>query len=331
MKTTGSTVTKYVYGNGLIGEETKGAFKTYHFDYRGSTVAITNSNGNVTDTFKYDTYGKLTGRTGTSTVIFGYNGRDGVITDDNGLIYMRARYYSPDMKRFINADVLPGDISNVVTLNRYAYANGNPVSLVDPLGLEAERGGTEYDDKYSKSKAYKKIVNNLDDILLYAKYYGVDPNVVAGVIFVEQYYNYDWIDVCTDWIAFYGIIDMSVGLGQVRLSTAEYLEKNGYVPKTSAEDGGWEIPLIGYVHGTETMAREERLEDDSWNIRYDSAYINALEDLWEDEFPEISSSPDILGSLYNLGHGKTPHSNPKPNWFGEKVDYFYDLMGEALE
>lgn len=23
--------------------------------------------------------------------IFGYNGRDGVITDDNGLIYMRAR------------------------------------------------------------------------------------------------------------------------------------------------------------------------------------------------------------------------------------------------
>ena len=119
----------------------------------GSTVDITDSNGNVTDTFKYDTYGKLTGRTGTSEVIFGYNGRDGVITDDNGLIYMRARYYSPAMKRFINADVLAGDISNVVTLNRYAYANGNPVSLVDPLGLEAERGGTDYDMKYSESEA----------------------------------------------------------------------------------------------------------------------------------------------------------------------------------
>ena len=49
-------------------------------------------------------YGKLASRTGTSTVLFGYNGRDGVITDPNGLIYMRARYYSPAMKRFINAD-----------------------------------------------------------------------------------------------------------------------------------------------------------------------------------------------------------------------------------
>ncbi len=137
MKTTGTTVTKYVYGCGLIGEETGGSFKTYHFDYRGSTVAITDAGGNVTDTFEYDTYGKLTGRTGTSEVIFGYNGRDGVVTDDNGLIYMRARYYSPDMKRFVNADVIAGDISNAITFNRYAYANGNPVSLVDPLGLAA--------------------------------------------------------------------------------------------------------------------------------------------------------------------------------------------------
>ena len=33
-------------------------------------------------------------RIGTSDIIFGYNGRDGVVTDKNGLIYMRARYYS---------------------------------------------------------------------------------------------------------------------------------------------------------------------------------------------------------------------------------------------
>ena len=47
---------------------------------------------------------------------------DGVSTDENGLIYMRARYYSPDMRRFINADVVAGDISNAITLNRFAYA-----------------------------------------------------------------------------------------------------------------------------------------------------------------------------------------------------------------
>ncbi len=137
-KTTNGTVTKYVYGRGLIGEQTGSAFKTYHFDFRGSTVAITDANGNITDTFAYDTYGNLASRTGTSKVIFLYNGRDGVVADDNGLYYMRARYYSPEMRRFVNADIVAGQISNAVTLNRFAYANGNPVSFVDPFGLSAD-------------------------------------------------------------------------------------------------------------------------------------------------------------------------------------------------
>ena len=332
VKTTDGIVTKYVYGLGLIGEETSGSFKTYHFDYRGSTAAITDINGNVTDTFEYDTYGNLISRTGTSAVIFLYNGRDGVVTDENGLIYMRARYYSPELRRFINADIIAGEISNAATLNRYAYANGNPVSNIDPFGLSAERGTTTYDEKYYKSKAYKKIQDNADDILLYSWYFGVDPNIVAGVIFKEQYSNYDWIDVCTDWVAFYGVIDMSVGLGQVRVSTAKFLEEQGYVPETSAEEGGWNIPFIGFVHGTETMAREKRLEDNSWNIMYVAAYIKYFEDTWIDVFPEISSRPDILGTLYNIGHEKTsPNSNPGSNKFGDDVEYFYDLMGEALK
>ena len=48
---------------------------------------------------------------------------------------MRARYYSPDMRRFVNADVIPGDIDNSPSLNRYAYVEGNPVSFTDPFGL----------------------------------------------------------------------------------------------------------------------------------------------------------------------------------------------------
>ena len=69
-----------------------------------------------------------------------YNSRDGVVTEGNGLIYMRARYYSPELRRFINADIIHGEISNAIALNRYAYANGNPVSNIDPFGLSAERG-----------------------------------------------------------------------------------------------------------------------------------------------------------------------------------------------
>ena len=58
-KTENGVITKYVYGLGLIGEETANSFTTYHFDYRGSTVAVTNSYGTILDTYQYDTYGKL--------------------------------------------------------------------------------------------------------------------------------------------------------------------------------------------------------------------------------------------------------------------------------
>ena len=58
---------------------------------------------------------------------------------------MRARYYSPELRRFVNADIIPGEISQAVTLNRYAYANGNPVSNVDPFGLAAEeKNGSKF-------------------------------------------------------------------------------------------------------------------------------------------------------------------------------------------
>ena len=166
MKTTNGVVTKYVYGRGLIGEETNSAFKTYHFDCRGSTIAITDASGNITDTFAYDTYGKQISRTGTGEVIFGYNGRDGVVTDANGLVYMRARYYSPEMRRFIIADIVAGAISNAVTLNRFAYANGNPVSFVDPFGLFAmpKRRPREGDYRRAKERARERVKEWIADI-----------------------------------------------------------------------------------------------------------------------------------------------------------------------
>ncbi len=70
--------------------------------------------------------------------------------DDTGLIYMRARYYSPTLRRFVNADKVHGDISNALSLNRYAFVNGNPASNVDPLGLSADnaRGQVNYNGEW---------------------------------------------------------------------------------------------------------------------------------------------------------------------------------------
>ena len=125
----------YVYGLGLLYEVSETATNSYvryyHYDYRGSTVALTDQNGNVTDRFEYSAYGTLTYRSGNTDTPFLFNGRYGVQTDPNGLLYMRARYYNPYICRFIN----PDPIGFSGGLNCYAFADGNPVNYLDPYGL----------------------------------------------------------------------------------------------------------------------------------------------------------------------------------------------------
>ncbi len=104
----------------------------YHYDCRGSTIALTDGNGNPTDLIEYSSYGTTTYRYGTNTTPFLYNGRFGVQTDPNGLLYMRARYYNPYVSRFINAD--PSGFGG--GLNFYLFCNDNPISNEDPFGLQ---------------------------------------------------------------------------------------------------------------------------------------------------------------------------------------------------
>ncbi|WP_256872561.1 RHS repeat-associated core domain-containing protein [Paenibacillus sp. 79R4] len=133
---TGEVKAYYIYGLGLIGrEDAQGQYSSYHSDLRGSTTILTNEQGMVTDRYTYGLYGELEQHEGTTSQPFQYNGRDGVMTDPNGLYYMRARYYHPGLKRFLNRDLIRGDIKDGQTFNRYAYVNGDPVKYVDPQGL----------------------------------------------------------------------------------------------------------------------------------------------------------------------------------------------------
>ncbi len=126
----------YTYGNGLTGSKGEEGTRLYHFNHLGNTTAITAMDGAVQETFTYGTYGELTSGDPQATP-FLYNGQFGIMTDDNGLYYMRARYYNVEVKRFVNRDTLRGDIGNGQSLNRYSYVEGNPVMNVDPSGHTA--------------------------------------------------------------------------------------------------------------------------------------------------------------------------------------------------
>ena len=165
-----TTETKtYTYGIGLLSEQSDSTKQTlyYHFDNLGSTTEITTEAGKLKYRFAYDTYGKLTGiyqgntnmltQNGQQKTVsevlretgirFLYNGEFGVQTDTNSLYYMRARYYNPVIRRFINRDIVEGTPAESQSLNRYAYAQGNPVNQLDPFGLSPQ-------NPYSKAHSF---------------------------------------------------------------------------------------------------------------------------------------------------------------------------------
>jgi RHS repeat-associated protein len=63
---------------------------------------------------------------------YGFTGEP---TDANDLVYLRNRYYNPELGTFMSMDPYEGDFNDPMSLNRYAYAHGNPVNLTDPSGL----------------------------------------------------------------------------------------------------------------------------------------------------------------------------------------------------
>ncbi len=128
------TVTRYVWGLGLIYEEKAGQIRVHHFDQAGSTIVFTDGGGSISGTVAYGPYGEIGATTGSADSLFLFNSVFGVITGPNGLSYMRFRWYSPDLKRFLTPDGVYGEIEDLSTLNLYAFAGSNPVLRADPNG-----------------------------------------------------------------------------------------------------------------------------------------------------------------------------------------------------
>ena len=70
-------------------------------------------------------------------------------TNDLGLIYMNARYYLPEVGRFISADTIVPEPANPQSYNRYAYGYNNPVKYVDPSGHDAVCSVADSNGNYS--------------------------------------------------------------------------------------------------------------------------------------------------------------------------------------
>ncbi len=124
----------YIYGKGLTAMVTSsGDLYCYHFDANANTIAMTDTGQNIVNAYAYTPFGLIANEQ--ETIIeqpFKFVGQYGVMTGPNGFYYIRARYYDPQVGRFISEDPIGfagGDV------NLYVYCLNNPVMFVDPLGL----------------------------------------------------------------------------------------------------------------------------------------------------------------------------------------------------
>ena len=104
----------------------------YHADLIGSTRLVTDGNGAIVDRRAYKAFGETReGRAPSRPSSAGYVGTLGVETDSTGLLFMRNRYYSPALGRFITSDPIGlagGDV------NWYRYCGNSPVMRADLTG-----------------------------------------------------------------------------------------------------------------------------------------------------------------------------------------------------
>jgi RHS repeat-associated protein len=106
-----------------------GSIRYYHTDALGSVIALTDENAVVKTQYIYSPFGETAVIGEASENPFQYTGRE---NDGNGHYHYRARYYSPEMGRFISEDPIRFEGG----MNWYAYVGNRPVNAVDPLGLE---------------------------------------------------------------------------------------------------------------------------------------------------------------------------------------------------
>lgn len=106
----------------------------YHPDHLGGTSAVTNSTGQVVSSTSYLPFGDV--RQGGAEK-YSYTGKE--MDKATGLYNFDARYTSPELRHFTQADIADPDFDDPQDLNRYAYVGNNPLSYVDLDGYKKKK------------------------------------------------------------------------------------------------------------------------------------------------------------------------------------------------
>jgi hypothetical protein len=107
----------------------------------------------------------------------------------------------------------------------------------------------------------------------------------------------------------------SFGFAGIKPETAERIEQNLKNPDSPFYPGKEFENLLDYPAGTDTeserMDRITNTENHYWSYLYVALYLKQFEAQWQHAGYPIDGRPEILATLYNLGHNRSiPKSSP---------------------
>ena len=104
----------------------------FHYDGSGNVSVLSNEKGVQIAGYEYEAFGNVYSEKGVKGITeYGFSTKE---KDSTGLIYFGARYYNPQIGRWITKDPM-GMIDGA---NVYNYVHSNPVNLVDYWGFCSE-------------------------------------------------------------------------------------------------------------------------------------------------------------------------------------------------
>ena len=158
----------FIFANNVLvaskSSEEPDKIQYYIQDHLGSNIEVLD-NGSLEQENTYYAFGE-TSSLGESNNSYKYTGKE--LDSETGLYYYGARYYSPELGRFVQADALAGSLDDPLSLNRYAYVKNNPLNYIDPTG-----NVVELDDsvlrKMQEDEGFKKSIENLQKTSQYKR------------------------------------------------------------------------------------------------------------------------------------------------------------------
>jgi len=124
------TQTPDIYGQ-IVSQRRGNSTSFYHHDALGSTLALTDGNEAITDTYRFYAFGETLTSSGSTINPYQYVGNLGYYNEAAlSLQYLRARYYQPTTGRFVSVDPIRDGV------NWYVYVSNRPLTMADPSGLK---------------------------------------------------------------------------------------------------------------------------------------------------------------------------------------------------